>query len=285
MKEYVPGGWGERRKLFLSVVLAFAVGFAAAAVFFSDSLRSRIQSIVIKSDVPVSDYYKAPIELIEVRAQDGDLLCQKVLFNRYSSPLLGNLDLTKAERCKNLYVSEVMKRAVAGDVASQYMLSVDMRDGGPFFMKDEIEGRKWLMKSVEGGSIEARCHLALEYWQGRPAGGGYYAEKNKPLAFKIYEEIGKTFDPTWVQKPEQERWALISQQRVIEYLETSSPVEAYAWTCVYLHLYSSSYHQGLGGVNEASRRIRDKLSDDQVAAGQKRSRELLAEIEAKKAKK
>ena len=285
MKEEVPIGWGERRKLLLSAGLAFALGFAMAAPFFSPSLRSRIQSILIEAEVPVTDYYQAPIELIEARAEEGDLLCHKVLFNRYSSALLGGINLTKAEKWKKLYVSEVMKRAVAGDAASQFMLSEDRRYGGVFFMKDEVEGWDWLMKSVAGGSVEARYRLAVEYWQGRDVGGGNYVGKNKPLAFKMYEEVGKTFDPMWLQKPEHQRWALISQQRVIEHLESSSPVEAYAWSCVYLHLYASTFHQGEGSVHGISGRIRNKLSDDQVSAARKRSRELLAEIEANKAKK
>ena len=70
MKEEVPIGWGERRKLLLSAGLAFALGFAMAAPFFSPSLRSRIQSILIEAEVPVTDYYQAPIELIEARGAD-----------------------------------------------------------------------------------------------------------------------------------------------------------------------------------------------------------------------
>ena len=285
MKEKVPSWWCEHRSLLLSFGLAFALGFATAALVFSPSLRSRIQSLVAESEEPVSDHYKAPIGLIESRAEAGDLVCQKVLFHRYSNPLLGKLDLTKAEKWKKSYVSEVMKRAASGDAASQLILSGDLRYGGPFFLKDEVEGWDWLMKSVAGGSVEARYRLAVEYWQGRDVGGGNYVGKNKPLAFKMYEEVGKTFDPMWLQKPEHQRWALISQQRVIEHLESSSPVEAYAWSCVYLHLYASTFHQGEGSVHGISGRIRNKLSDDQVSAARKRSRELLAEIESKNAKK
>jgi TPR repeat protein len=285
MKEYVPGGWGESSKLFLSVVLAFAVGFAAAAVFFSDSLRSSIQSIVNKSDVPVSDYYKAPIELIESRAEAGDLACQKVLFHRYSNPLLGKIDLTKAEKWKKLYVSEVMKRASSGDSDSQLILSGDLRYGGPFFLKDDVEGLNWLIKSATAGSMEARYTLAQHYHEGTHVGGGDFVGQDKALALKLYLEIAKTYDPQWHQRPKAQQWAANSQAHLIYILESSSPIEAYAWDGIYLHMYGPHYNESYQNNNYRSLRLRKKLSDEQVASALQLSKDILAEIEADKAKK
>jgi TPR repeat protein len=285
MKEKVPSGLGERRKLFLSVGLAFAVGFAAAAPFFSDSLRSRIQSLVAEAEEPVSDYYKAPIELIEARAEAGDLVCQKVLFHRYSDPLLGKLDLTKAERWKKLYVSEVMKRAGSGDPASQLILSGELRYGGPFFLKDEVESLNWLIKSATAGSMEARYTLAQHYRVGTHIGEGDFVGQNKALALKLYVEIAKTYDPQWYLRPKAQQWAANSQDQLIQILESSSPIEAYAWDGIYLHMYGLRDKESYQNHNYRSLRLRKNLSDEQVASALHLSKEILTEIESKKAKK
>ena len=280
----MPSGWGERRKLFLSVGLAFAMGFAAAAVFLSDSLRSRIQSIVVKSDVQASDYYQAPIELIEARAEAGDLACQKVLFHRYSDPLLGKLDLTKAERWKSLYVSEVMKRASSGDPDSQLILSDDLRYGGPFFLKDEVEGLNWLIKSATAGSMKARYTLAQHYHSGTHVGGGDFVGHDKALALKLYVEIAKTYDPQWHQRPKDQQWAANSQDKVIGLLEVNSPVEAYAWDGVYQHMYGFRYKEDWQ-PHYRSLRIRNKMTNEQVASALQLAKEILKEIDANTAKK
>ena len=285
MKEKVPSWWGERRSLLLSVCLSFALGFAAAATFFSTSLRSGIQSLVAQSEEPVSDHYKAPIGLIESRAEAGDLVCQKVLFHRYSDPLLGKLDLTKAEKWKKSYVSEVMKRAVAGDVVSQFMLSEDMRYGGAFFLKDEVEGLNWLTKSATAGYMLARYTLARHYHLGTHIGEGDFVGKNKDLALKLYVEIAKTYDPKWHQRPKAQQWAANSQDQLIELLESSSPIAAYAWDGVYLHMYGLRDKEEYWNHNYRSLRLRKKLSDEQVASALQLSKEILTEIEADKAKK
>jgi TPR repeat protein len=285
MREKEPSGWGSRRRLLLSVGLAFALGFAIAVLIFSPSLRSRIQTLFAESEETISDYYKAPIELIESRAEGGDLVCQKVLFHRYSNPLLGKLDLTNAEKWKKSYVSEVMKRAASGDAASQLILSGELRYGGPFFLKDEVEGLNWLIKSATAGSMEARYTLAQHYRIGTHIGEGDFVGQNKALALKLYVEIAKTYDPQWHQRPEAQQWAANSQNQLIEILEFSgSPMEAYAWYAVYFHLYGFRDKDDWQS-SARSNRIRKRLSNDQVASAQQLSKEILAEIDAKKSNK
>ena len=285
MREKELSGWGENRRLLLSVGLVFVLGFAIAALIFSPIFRSRIQSIFAESEEPISDYYKAPIELIESRAEAGDLICQKVLFRRYSDPLLGRLDATKAEKWKKSYVSEVMKRAASGDAASQLILSDDLMYGGAFFLKDEIEGLNWLIKSANSGNMEARYTLARHYHLGTHIGGGDFVGQNKALALRLYAEIAKTYDPKWRERPVAQQWAANSQNQLIELFSSSSPVEAYAWDGVYSHMYGLRDNEDYWKYASRSLGLRKKLTDKEVASALQLSKDTLAEIEANKAKK
>jgi TPR repeat protein len=164
-------------------------------------------------------------------------------------------------------------------------LQIPLHQKLPFFLKDEVESLNWLIKSATAGSMEARYTLAQHYRVGTHIGEGDFVGQNKALALKLYVEIAKTYDPQWYLRPKAQQWAANSQDQLIQILESSSPIEAYAWDGIYLHMYGLRDKESYQNHNYRSLRLRKNLSDEQVASALHLSKEILTEIESKKAKK
>ena len=287
MKEAEPTFRLNDRRFLAGVALAFGLGFViSAAIFSSHSMLKQPDAQLVPANQMYRPY-KAPIEEVESRAQAGDLKSQVALSYIYSDPGL-YLDTVKSEKWRKSYVKEVMKRAAAGDADCQYRLFEHMGSGDEFFLKDDSASLKWLQASAKGGSLAARMTMAAGYWNGTMS-----IEENRQAALRIYEDISKTYDLDWAQKAYGERFSLRAQRILISRLQQiDSLVEAYAWASVCSHLHNVSVlklrnvdDEEKPSIGEVLRDIRMHLTIEQVTAAQKRSHEILAEIEANKAKK
>jgi TPR repeat protein len=131
-------------------------------------------------------------------------------------------------------------------------------------IKDVEEALKWFKRASEGGNIDAKKSIANLYDTGGEV--GYDAT----MASKLYLEVALTGD-VWSQR------LLGFRYRNGNGLSVDS-VESYAWFNV---CASSDDSVAAMERDEAAK----TLTRAQILAAQKRSREILKEIEAKKAKK
>ncbi len=131
-------------------------------------------------------------------------------------------------------------------------------------IKDVEEALKWFKRASEGGNIDAKKSIANLYDTGGEV--GYDAA----MASKLYLEVALTGD-VWSQR------LLGFRYRNGNGLSVDA-VESYAWFNV---CASSGDSVAAMERDEAAK----TLSRAQILAAQKRSREILKEIEAKKAKK
>lgn len=193
---------------------------------------------------------------IKLAADAGHLEAQTNLGWAYQNGEGVEKDLKEAIRLYRLAASK-------GEPTAANNLGLDYLHGNGVIMDDE-EAVRLFRISAAAGHIGAKKNLGYMYVEGK----GVAADP--VLASKLYLEVAYTGD--------------IECQRVIgsRFQQgigvPTDLVESYAW-----------YNVCASNGDELSAKSREslarQLSADQIAAAQKRSRELLAEIEAKKAKK
>jgi len=156
----------------------------------------------------------------------------------------------------------LMRKALAGDIGAQVELG-DAYLAGSYFPRDFSEAVRWYKLASEAGSAEANATLARYY----------------EVAFKTDFALARTYHlKASLAGHVTSQFSTAERYRSgINGFEQDA-VEAYAW-------YNVCAASGNQEAAAARDRLEGQIISTQKAAGQKRSRELLAEIEAKKAKK
>lgn len=156
-----------------------------------------------------------------------------------------------------------LKAATAGDEAACHRLGMIYLEGDGA-IKDYETAVKWFKVSADAGSIRTKKQLALMYQQ------GLGVTLDLTQSFKLYLESAMSGD--------RESQLIVAAKYFSGLGVTKDPSESYAW-----------YNICAANGDEDSARARETIAKDldfnQKRHAQKRSRELLAEIEAKKAKK
>ena len=156
-----------------------------------------------------------------------------------------------------------LKAATAGDEAACHRLGMIYLEGDGA-IKDYETAVKWFKVSADVGSIRTKKQLALMYQQ------GLGVTLDLAQSFKLYLESAMSGD--------RESQLIIAAKYNSGLGVTKDPAESYAW-----------YNICAANGDEDSARARETIAKDldfnQKRQAQKRSRELLAEIESKKAKK
>ena len=157
----------------------------------------------------------------------------------------------------------ILKRnALAGDLGAQVELG-DAYLAGSYFPRDFSEALRWYKQAVESGSTEANAGLARYYEVSLKP--DYKIARSYHLKASLAGHVTSQFSVA-------ERY--LSGINGFE----QDAVEAYAW---YNVCAASGYQEAIAARDH----LEGQMISTQKAAAQKRSRELLAEIEANKAKK
>lgn len=156
-----------------------------------------------------------------------------------------------------------LKAATAGDEAACHRLGMIYLEGDGA-IKDYETAVKWFKVSADVGSIRTKKQLALMYQQ------GLGVTLDLAQSFKLYLESAMSGD--------RESQLIIAAKYNSGLGITKDPVESYAW-------YNICAANGDDKSASAREAIANDLDFNQKRQAQKRSRELLAEIESKKAKK
>jgi TPR repeat protein len=156
-----------------------------------------------------------------------------------------------------------LKAATAGDEAACHRLGMIYLEGDGA-IKDYETAVKWFKVSADAGSILTKKQLALMYQQ------GLGVTLDLAQSFKLYLEAAMSGD--------RESQLIIAAKYNSGLGVTKDPVESYAW-------YNICAANGDDKSASARETIAKDLDFNQKRQAQKRSRELLAEIEAKKVQK
>ena len=152
------------------------------------------------------------------------------------------------------------KAAEKGLASAQHNLGL-CYDNGEGVPKDEAEAAKWYRKAAEQGYAEAQCDLGLCYHKGE----GVPKDKRESVI--------------WYWKAAEQGLAEAQYNLGYAYANgagvTKDYLEAYAW-------YNLAAANGSEGGKLSRDELERKLLPQQVAEGQKRTKELAAEIAAKK---
>ncbi len=204
----------------------------------------------------------------------------------------GPVTLTKKSDEVLTPIQALQKRVDAGDPEAQRLMAIRYRDGDGVLRSAE-ETLRLLNAAIKGGDIQSLYELACIYDSGEPG------IPTQPItAWLLFNEaaINGNLDAMWYVSEVHMRGASGIQ---------FNPIEAYAWRSVALHLGSQSSarislnwsgprSRGSSGADEtfiagkSSSRylsVGVRLSDADILLAQKRSKELLKEVEANMAKK
>jgi TPR repeat protein len=163
------------------------------------------------------------------------------------------------------------KDASEGGYQSAHALALLYLDGNGV-IKDVEEALKWLKKSSEGGYMEAKKSLGSMYDDGN------VVDVDRVTASKYYLEVALSGDVDY------QRLMGVRFQEGLGVSGDANPDlsgdlnEAYAW----FNIAASNGDTQAAGLRED---VAKSLDSERILAAQKRSREILKEIEAKKAKK
>jgi TPR repeat protein len=163
------------------------------------------------------------------------------------------------------------KDASEGGYQSAHALALLYLDGNGV-IKDVEEALKWLKKSSEGGYMEAKKSLGSMYDDGN------VVDVDRVTASKYYLEVALSGDVDY------QRLMGVRFQEGLGVSGDANPDlsgdlnEAYAW----FNVAASNGDSRAAGLRED---VAKSLDTEWILAAQKRSREILKEIEAKKAKK
>lgn len=191
----------------------------------------------------------------KLAAEDGHLTAQTYLGWAYQNGEGVDKNLTEAIRLYRMAASK------GEPVAANYLGISYLHGVG--VIKDDEEAVRWFRISASAGHLDAKKNLGNMYAEGK----GVAADA--AVASKLFLEVADAGD--------------VECQRVmgVRYQQglgvPVDHVEAYAW-----------YNVCAAGGDEMAAKSRESLAQqlkpDQIGAAQRRSRELLARIEAKKAK-
>ena len=155
-------------------------------------------------------------------------------------------------------LQELRRLSEQGDLEAQYQLGLKYQKGNEV-NRDLKEARKWWRKAAEKGHAKSQLILGSLYAQ------GYGVEKDIVEAEK------------WVRQAAEQGFAPAQYNLGVIYANSEgvikSYVEAYKWYLI----------AGMNGadVNEVKRRIKNDMTQDQVAEGLKLAKAYVAEMKKK----
>jgi len=155
----------------------------------------------------------------------------------------------------------LMKAAEHRNAEAQLMISV-LYAKGDGVTRDYAEASKWLMKSALQGYAQAQYEVGLEYEKGSG----------------VPQDFAEAFK--WYKKAAFQGHMDAQVQVGICYFAgeviPKNSIEGYAW-------FNLAAFSGHAHVAEYFAALKNEITSEQIAAGQKRSKELLKQIEANKA--
>jgi TPR repeat protein len=188
---------------------------------------------------------------LRAKAESGDAESQRMLAIYYRLGIVFERNHVEAAKWYR-------KAADQGDATAQYHLG-ELYANGMGVIKDEGEAAKWCRKAAEQGAANAQVNLGVLYAKGEGV------VKNEGEAAKWYRKAAEQGDATAQYN--------LGILYAIGVGVAKDQVEAYAW----LNLAALK--------DEDGRTQRDNLekilSREEIAAGQRRTRELQKEIESK----
>jgi len=235
----------------LIIILTFiSVNAFAEITRPSDKSLDRFEEIIKSPEA---------IETVKTKAEDGDSESQLYLGLMFVSGMGVKEDPLAA-------VNWLRKSAEQGNALAQFYFGGCYLDGVKGLAKNDAEAFKWIKKSAEQGNIDAQAQLGLLYKLGRGVA------KNDVEAFK------------WYKKAAEQGHEIVQSDLAICYIMGAGVprdyVEGYAW----LNL-SCSGKFVMKRQREALNALEGDMSPSQLEAGQKRTKEIQAEINSRKASK
>lgn len=201
-----------------------------------------------------------PLQLLQSRVDAGDPEAQRLMAIRY---LVGDGVLRSAEESKKLYDFSV----AGGDAQAMYELACLHDTGRPGFPRDGVVAWGLYLRAANAGQIDAMGYISEAYEGSRGLHDLVAAYAWRSVAIHLYR---------------------LSVERSDIYIKTDGSL---GWMGIeqYERAYASFDYQStflrVVRHDEWLQRIETKLQHAHVLVAQKRSRELLKEIEAIKAKK
>ena len=198
-------------------------------------------------------------EEVKTKAEDGDARSQLYLALIYFSGQGVAEDPVEG-------VKWLRKSALQDEAEAQYYLGSCYADGVKGLAKNDFEAFKWIMKSAEQGNLDAQAELGVLYKVGKGV------TKDEVEAFK------------WFKKSAEQGNVMVQSDLAVCYIMGAGVprdyVEGYAW----LNL-SCSGKFVMKRQREALNALERDMSPSQLEAGQKRSKQIQAEIDSRKASK
>jgi TPR repeat protein len=207
-----------------------------------------------------------PLQLLQRRVDDGDPEAQRLMAIRF---LGGEGVLRSAEESKKLYDLSVS----GGNAQAMYELACLHDTGTPGFPRDAAVAWDLYFRAAKAGQIDAMGYVS-EAFEGGPSKDLVTSYAWRSLAIHLHQLSDRRSDISF-KVDGALRWMGIVAYDQVNYRNDPSYND---YTSGSTSLHVLRHENWLG-------RISRKLSDADILLAQKRSRELLAEIEAKKAKK
>ena len=251
---------------FISVLMALIL---LAAGLGSPKSASSAQAAKQGQEEKLTD-----LQLLQRRVDAGDPEAQRLMAIRFLS---GEGVLRSAEESKKLYDLSVS----GGNAQAMYELACLHDTGTPGFPRDAAVAWDLYFRAAKGGQINALAYVSEAYeggptkdfvaayaWRSVAIHLHQLSEQRPSISFKVNGSLGwmgiATYDPEYVNGSYGPSYR--NDHSYSDYTNRSTSLQ------VLRH-------------EEWLNRISRKLSDADILLAQKRSRELLAEVEAKKAKK
>jgi hypothetical protein len=210
-------------------------------------------------------------------------------------PLLGTVAFAASVATAAEAIIDLRAKAEAGDASAQFRLGVSYANGQGV-AQDQVEAAKWYRKAAEQGNAQAQNNLGFVYdlgqgvvkdeveavkWYRKAAEQGN-AEGQCCLGFVYSSGRGVVKDEVeaakWHRKAAEQGHAVAQYSLALLYAlgqgVYKDQVEAYAW----FNLAAVTYDDG----RKSRAALEQTLSREEIAAGQRRTRELEKEIEAKR---
>lgn len=243
--------WGLLSCLISAVVVTLWIRFTPASAQVGQ---------VIKAEEALS-----PLQALQLRVDAGDPEAQRLMAIRFLS---GDGVLRSAEESKKLYDLSVS----GGNAQAMYELACLHDTGTTGFPRDAAMAWNLYFRAAKAGQINAMAYIS-EAYEGGPAKDFVSSYAWRSLAIHLSQLPGQRANLSF-KVDGSLGWMGITH-RYEEYLNDPC---YYKYNSLSAVLIVSSHEKWL-------ERISGMLSDADILLAQKRSRELLAEIEAKKAKK
>jgi len=199
------------------------------------------------------------LEKLKIKAEDGDAESQLYLGLVFFAGQ--GVDEDPVEGVKWL-----RKSAQQDEAEAQYYLGSCYLDGVKGLAKNDFEALKWIKESAESGNSDAQAELGVLYKMGK------VVAKNDVESFN------------WLKKSAEQGNEFVRSDLAVCYITGAGVprdyVEGYAW----LSLHCSGRF-ALKRYREALNSLESQMSSAQIEAAQKRTKEIQAEINSRKASK